>query len=58
MDPGPDEDRGKPVPPREPEPGQCCQSGCARCVFDVYWEAYERYETALKAWNDRDQSAS
>lgn len=40
----------KPLPPREPEPGECCQSGCAPCVYDRYWEALERYEKALGEW--------
>lgn len=42
-----------PTPPREPEPGECCQSGCEPCVYDLYWEAFERYERALAAWRAR-----
>ena len=40
----------KPEPPREPEPGECCQSGCEPCVYDRYWEALERYEQSLREW--------
>jgi hypothetical protein len=40
----------KPVPPREPEPHECCQSGCDPCVYDRYWEALDRYENALREW--------
>jgi hypothetical protein len=40
----------KPQPPREPEAWECCQSGCDPCVFDRYWEAVDRYEQALAAW--------
>jgi hypothetical protein len=43
----------KPEPPREPEPGECCQSGCDPCVFDRYWDALDRYERALREWTLR-----
>jgi hypothetical protein len=42
-----------PQPPPRPEPEDCCGSGCARCVFEVYVEARERYEEALRAWQAR-----
>jgi hypothetical protein len=42
-----------PEPPRAPEPGECCQSGCEPCVYDLYWSAVERYEAALEAWKKR-----
>lgn len=34
-----------PVPPRPepPLPSDCCGSGCARCVNDVYAEALEEW---------------
>ena len=51
---GPDD---RPLPPRAPEQGECCQSGCERCVYDVYWDAYSAYEEALKAWEARQGSA-
>lgn len=40
----------RPQPPREPEPGECCQSGCEPCVYDRYWDALDRYERALGEW--------
>ena len=43
----------QPVPPREPEAIECCGSGCAPCVYDVYWEAVARYEAELEAWQAR-----
>ncbi|HTE16735.1 MAG TPA: oxidoreductase-like domain-containing protein [Burkholderiales bacterium] len=43
----------KPVPPREPEAGECCQSGCTPCVYDLYWDAYTRYEAELTDWQAR-----
>jgi hypothetical protein len=39
-----------PQPPREPEPDDCCQRGCMPCVYDLYWDAYARYEAALAEW--------
>ena len=42
-----------PQPPREPEQGECCYSGCTPCVYDRYWEALERYERALAEWQAR-----
>jgi hypothetical protein len=43
----------KPEPPREPEPWECCGSGCEPCVYDHYWEAIDRYEKVLAAWQAR-----
>ncbi|MEK6593207.1 MAG: oxidoreductase-like domain-containing protein [Pseudomonadota bacterium] len=43
----------KPEPPREPEPWECCQSGCDPCVYDRYWEALDRHERALQVWQMR-----
>lgn len=47
----------KPEPPREPETWECCQSGCDPCVYDRYWEALDRYERALEAWQARHGKA-
>jgi hypothetical protein len=49
----PDSEPSEPVPPREPEAIECCGSGCAPCVYDVYWEAVARYETEREAWQAR-----
>ena len=48
-------DPADPVPlrPIEPDAADCCGEGCARCVFDVYEEALERYDAALAAWRAR-----
>ncbi len=43
----------RPEPPREPEPNECCQSGCDPCIYDHYWEACARYEQALVNWQTR-----
>ncbi len=39
----------RPLPPREPALEECCQRGCEPCVFDLYYEAMERYPAALQA---------
>jgi hypothetical protein len=46
-------DDPKPVPPQPPAPGDCCHSGCTFCVEDMYQDALERYQAALKAWRLR-----
>ena len=46
-----------PSPPRKPEVYECCGSGCIPCIFDLYEEDLERYETALKKWNERRAQA-
>ena len=40
----------KPVQPREPDPDECCGSGCMPCVFDVYSEKMDKYKEALEKW--------
>lgn len=46
-----------PRPPQKPLPFDCCESGCARCVFDVYDEELAGYESALAAWRERQRGA-
>ncbi|EOA22499.1 hypothetical protein CARUB_v10003154mg [Capsella rubella] len=36
-----------PPPPEKPEPGDCCGSGCVRCVWDVYYEELEDYNNSI-----------
>ena len=50
-------DDPKPEPPRAPEQWECCQSGCDPCVYDLYWQAVDRYEAALRAWEARQKSS-
>jgi len=38
-----------PPPPEKPEPGDCCGSGCVRCVWDVYYEELEEYDKLNKS---------
>ncbi|WP_244140111.1 oxidoreductase-like domain-containing protein [Caballeronia sp. BCC1704] len=46
-------DDPRPTPPERPAPGDCCQSGCNPCVFDIYQEALERYQAQLRDWEAR-----
>ena len=46
----------RPVMPFEPEANACCQSGCDPCVYDLYWEAMNRYEQVLAEWESRRAS--
>jgi hypothetical protein len=48
----------RPVPPEKPLPMDCCGSGCARCVLDIYDEALERHEDALAAWEARQRESA
>lgn len=47
----------RPDPPLPPEPDDCCHSGCAVCVFDLYNDALERYERQLAMWLERHPEA-
>lgn len=42
-----------PLPPVEPDPGDCCGNGCDPCIFDLYEEARQHYREALAAWRER-----
>lgn len=37
-----------PPPPEKPEPGDCCGSGCVRCVWDIYYDELEEYNKLYK----------
>ncbi|KAF8626747.1 hypothetical protein AX15_004710 [Amanita polypyramis BW_CC] len=36
-----------PKEPKSPESDECCMSGCAVCVYDLYEEAMERYREEM-----------
>ena len=46
-----------PQPPVEPALEDCCGNGCTPCIFDLYQDAYDRYEAALEAWRGRQPPA-
>ena len=48
----------EPQPPAKPAAAECCESGCERCVFDVYAEEMERYRAALAEWRERRDEAA
>ncbi|MGV8942994.1 oxidoreductase-like domain-containing protein [Thermomonas sp.] len=43
----------RPIPPEKPLPMDCCDSGCERCVSDIYEEELEQYRALLVAWEAR-----
>ena len=43
-----------PVPPEEPLPGDCCERGCDRCVFTVYYEAIDAWRRDIeRGWRKK-----
>ena len=42
-----------PRKPEQPDPLDCCGSGCVRCIFDVHDEAMQRYLDEHAAWAAR-----
>ena len=48
-----DDDDPEPQPPVKPAASECCESGCERCVFDVYADELELYRAAHAAWRAR-----
>jgi hypothetical protein len=48
----------RPEAPEPPQPGDCCHSGCAYCVEDLYTEALYKYREELAAWLARHPEAS
>lgn len=42
-----------PVPPQKPMPFDCCESGCERCVYEIYADELAHYQAALTAWRAR-----
>jgi hypothetical protein len=37
-----------PEPPEEPLPENCCERGCDRCVFTVYYEAVDEWRRDIE----------
>jgi len=44
----------RPIAPEKPLPCDCCESGCDRCVFEIYAEEMAGYEQRLAAWRERN----
>lgn len=45
-----------PPPPEKPEAGDCCGSGCVRCVWDIYYDELDAYDELLKEFNQSPDS--
>lgn len=43
----------RPIPPEKLLPGDCCDSGCARCVRDTYMDQRAAYKKRLAEWKLR-----
>ncbi len=43
-------DPTKPQAPAEPDPADCCGSGCVRCIFDVHEDKMQRFHETLAEW--------
>jgi hypothetical protein len=43
----------RPIPPEPPLPGDCCDSGCERCVHDIYADELVLYRERLARWRER-----
>lgn len=33
-----------PSPPEKPSANECCGSGCVPCIYDYYYDAYEKWQ--------------
>ncbi len=42
------------MPPQKPLPFDCCESGCAVCVYDLYADELAHYQSALTDWQARN----
>lgn len=47
----------RPVEPEKPLPTDCCDGGCAVCVFDSYAEEMYDYRERLAQWRARHPGA-
>nr|XP_004509322.1 uncharacterized protein LOC101508710 [Cicer arietinum] len=50
------EEKEVPPPPEKPDPGDCCGSGCVRCVWDVYYDELEEYNKLYKQGDPNPKS--
>ena len=49
-EPRPKPPPAKPVRPEKPLPSDCCDSGCDRCVHEIYADELAHYERLLAEW--------
>lgn len=50
-------DKPLPRPPREPDPADCCGSGCEPCIFEIYEERLERWRERCRAIREAEAEA-
>jgi len=43
------------VPPRAPDTSECCGDGCPNCVWNDYFEKYEKYQMKYRLINSDQQ---
>lgn len=48
-----DKNNPRPTPPVRPDNDECCRSGCDPCIFDLYADALDRYQVALRNWEQK-----
>lgn len=48
----------RPIAPEPPLPADCCDSGCDRCVNDIYGEELADYRERLARWRERHPDAA
>ena len=47
----------RPVKPEPPLPAECCETGCAVCVWDDYSDRMQEWREKLAAWRERHPEA-
>ncbi|KPA82949.1 oxidoreductase-like protein [Leptomonas pyrrhocoris] len=43
--------------PREPAPGDCCGSGCTRCVWDMYYDELAKFEEFIANGGEEEEAS-
>ena len=51
------DDDPRPIPPEQPLPSDCCDSGCDPCVHDSYSDELQYYREQLAKWLERHPGA-
>lgn len=47
-----------PAPPEKPSANECCGGGCVPCIYDYYYDAYEKWNAEHgKAYYEQKKAA-